>query len=82
MILITEEVLLNSITVRAKDATVYSFLNPGTYSRFVDAVTTLLPSNRNDVIVFSVRGDGIFEGESVLNISLSVKRPNSEQFIG
>uniref|UniRef100_A0A915HH22 Cadherin domain-containing protein n=1 Tax=Romanomermis culicivorax TaxID=13658 RepID=A0A915HH22_ROMCU len=52
--LITEEILISSVTVRLSGHTVSSFLDAYIYGRFLDALSTLLPSSVDDIIVFSV----------------------------
>ncbi|CDW51826.1 Laminin G 2 and EGF and Cadherin and Laminin EGF domain containing protein [Trichuris trichiura] len=80
---ITDKILLNSITLRALGVTVNALLTPLAYGRLVDAVATLLPSNRQDVLLFSFKQDEEIGTEPVVNISLALRKsgtPLEENF--
>ena len=55
--LITDDMLLNSITVRLAHLTASDFLSPLLYDRFVSAIATIVPVTIEKVFVVSVRND-------------------------
>ncbi|XP_073973404.1 protocadherin-like wing polarity protein stan isoform X2 [Rhodnius prolixus] len=75
--LITDDMLLNSVTVRLADMTVSSFLSP-LYSYFVEAVAAIVPCPKQNVYVFSVEDDPDAGDQKILNVSFSVRQPEGE----
>lgn len=81
VLLVTEQMLLNSATLRIKDATADSFLTPISYSRLVEALASTMPTNKANVAVFSVKQDTEVLDALVLNISFSIRKSNGDQWI-
>ncbi|KRX99087.1 Cadherin EGF LAG seven-pass G-type receptor 3 [Trichinella pseudospiralis] len=79
--MITNSALLNSVTVRISGLTINSFLNPTAYGRLLDSLSALIPSDRRDVLIFSVRQDNKLHGEPTLNVSLVLRKANSDRFL-
>ncbi|KAL4710435.1 hypothetical protein ACJJTC_008837 [Scirpophaga incertulas] len=74
--LITEEMLLNSITVRLNDMTAEQFLSP-LLGFFIDGLAAIIPCPKENIYVFSVQDDTDVTG-NILNVSFSAKRPEAE----
>ncbi|XP_012288367.1 protocadherin-like wing polarity protein stan [Orussus abietinus] len=70
--LITDEMLLNSITVRLDDMTVEAFLSP-LLGYFLDGLAAIIPCPRENVFVFNVQEDADVHGK-ILNVSFSARR--------
>ncbi|XP_003379310.1 putative cadherin EGF LAG seven-pass G-type receptor 3 [Trichinella spiralis] len=79
--MITNSALLNSVTFRISGLTMNSFLNPTAYGRLLDSLSALIPSDRRDVLIFSVRQDNELHGEPTLNVSLVLRKANSDRFL-
>ena len=52
--LVTDEMLMNSVTVRLGEMTEQAFLSP-LYTYFVDAVAAIVPCPKHNVYVFSIQ---------------------------
>ncbi|KAL0891925.1 hypothetical protein ABMA27_015170 [Loxostege sticticalis] len=74
--LITEEMLLNSITVRLNSMTAEQFLSP-LLGFFVDGLAAIVPCPKENIYVFSVQDDTDVTG-NILNVSFSARRPDAE----
>ena len=72
--LITEEMLLNSITVRLNQMTKEAFLSP-LLSYFVDGLAAIVPCPKENIYLFSVQDDTDVNAR-ILNVSFSVRRPD------
>ncbi|XP_066601005.1 protocadherin-like wing polarity protein stan [Prorops nasuta] len=70
--LITDEMLLNSITVRVDDMTVEAFLSP-LLGYFLDGLAAIIPCPRENIFVFSVQEDANVHGK-ILNVSFSARK--------
>nr|XP_055045624.1 cadherin EGF LAG seven-pass G-type receptor 1 isoform X3 [Misgurnus anguillicaudatus] len=67
--IITDEMLMNSITVRLENMSQERFLSP-LLSLFAEGVATILSTNRDDVFIFNVQNDTDVTG-SILNVTFS-----------
>ncbi|XP_059482643.1 protocadherin-like wing polarity protein stan isoform X3 [Neocloeon triangulifer] len=78
--LISEEMLLNSITVRLNDMTEQTFLSP-LLNYFIEGLAAIIPCPKENVYVFSIQDDTDVSTK-ILNVSISARRPdsNSEAF--
>lgn len=56
--LVTDEMLLNSVTVRLAEMTEQAFLSP-LYTYFVEALAAIIPCPKHNVYVFSVQVNNI-----------------------
>ncbi|XP_037874856.1 protocadherin-like wing polarity protein stan [Bombyx mori] len=74
--LITEEMLLNSITVRLNDMTAEQFLSP-LLGFFIDGLAAIIPCPKENIYIFSVQDDTDVTG-NILNVSFSARRPDAE----
>ncbi|CAG9865104.1 unnamed protein product [Phyllotreta striolata] len=72
--LITEEMLLNSITVRLNQMTKEAFLSP-LLGYFTDGLAAILPCPKENIFVFSIQDDTDVTAK-ILNVSFSVRRPD------
>ncbi|KAG7212572.1 hypothetical protein KM043_012871 [Ampulex compressa] len=70
--LITDEMLLNSITVRLDDMTVEAFLSP-LLGYFLDGLAAIIPCPRENIFLFSVQEDANVHGK-ILNVSFSARK--------
>lgn len=70
--LITDEMLLNSITVRLDDMTVEAFLSP-LLGYFLDGLAAIIPCPRENIFLFSIQEDANVQGK-ILNVSFSARR--------
>lgn len=81
---VDEEMLRESVILRIRGASRADLLTPAMYSRLVDALSTLGPFNRHDVHVFSVQEESAVDnsgGGPLLNVSFSIRQPQSTQFV-
>ncbi|XP_046828165.1 protocadherin-like wing polarity protein stan isoform X1 [Vespa crabro] len=70
--LITDEMLLNSITVRLDDMTVEAFLSP-LLGYFLDGLAAIIPCPRENIFLFSIQEDANVQGK-ILNVSFSARK--------
>lgn len=70
--LITDEMLLNSITVRLDDMTVEAFLSP-LLGYFLDGLAAIIPCPRENIFLFSIQEDTNVHGK-ILNVSFSARK--------
>ncbi|XP_018058154.1 PREDICTED: protocadherin-like wing polarity protein stan [Atta colombica] len=70
--LITDEMLLNSITVRLDDMTVEAFLSP-LLGYFLDGLAAIIPCPRENIFLFSVQEDANVQSK-ILNVSFSARK--------
>ncbi|XP_066248043.1 protocadherin-like wing polarity protein stan isoform X1 [Euwallacea similis] len=73
--LITKEMLHNSITIRLNQMTKEAFLSP-LLGFFIDALAAIIPCPKDNIILFSIQDD-VDVNSKVLNVSLSVRRPDT-----
>lgn len=74
VIIITDEMLTHSITLRLEDMSPERFLSP-LLGLFIQAVAATLATPPNHVVVFNVQRDTDAPGGHILNVSLSVGQP-------
>uniref|UniRef100_A0A3Q3NGM6 Cadherin EGF LAG seven-pass G-type receptor 1-like n=1 Tax=Mastacembelus armatus TaxID=205130 RepID=A0A3Q3NGM6_9TELE len=72
VVIITDDMLANSVTVRLDNMSQRHFLSP-LLSQFVDAVAAVLSTHRDQVFIFNIQNDSHVEGK-VLNVTLAVMR--------
>ncbi|XP_013422113.1 cadherin EGF LAG seven-pass G-type receptor 1-like, partial [Lingula anatina] len=80
VMLVTEDMLLNSITVRLNEMDETAFLSP-LYDFFIKALGTIIPADIQDIFIISIRDDTDVP-EKVLNVSFSVREKvlNSQDY--
>ncbi|KAL1116918.1 hypothetical protein AAG570_005387, partial [Ranatra chinensis] len=76
--LITDEMLLNSVTVRLADMTEQAFLSP-LFGYFTEAVAAIIPCPKHNVYIFSVQDDPDPDVR-ILNVSFSVRQPDGQMY--
>ncbi|XP_044754021.1 protocadherin-like wing polarity protein stan isoform X2 [Coccinella septempunctata] len=74
VVLITEEMLLNSITVRLNQMTKEAFLSP-LLNFFIDGLAAIIPCPKENIFIFSIQDDTDVQSK-ILNVSFSVRRPD------
>ncbi|XP_043934458.1 cadherin EGF LAG seven-pass G-type receptor 3 isoform X2 [Protopterus annectens] len=77
VIIITEDMLTNSITARLENMSQERFLSP-LLSRFLEGVATVLSTPVEDIFVFNIQNDTDVSG-SILNVSFSALEPGGQQ---
>ncbi|XP_048462262.1 cadherin EGF LAG seven-pass G-type receptor 3 [Rhincodon typus] len=77
VIVITEEMLSNSITVRLENMSQERFLSP-LLNRFVEGLAAVLSTSKEDIFVFNIQNDTDVSG-SILNVSFSALVPGGSQ---
>lgn len=70
--MITDKMLLNSITVRLDEMTVEAFLSP-LLGYFLDGLAAIIPCPKENIFIFSVQADTDVHSK-ILNVSFSAKR--------
>ncbi|KAH0630148.1 hypothetical protein JD844_012822 [Phrynosoma platyrhinos] len=78
VIIITEDMLANSITVRLENMWQERFLSP-LLANFLEGVATVLATPKEDVFIFNIQNDTDVGGQ-VLNVSFSAMAPRSGHF--
>ncbi|XP_060622144.2 cadherin EGF LAG seven-pass G-type receptor 3 isoform X3 [Anolis sagrei] len=78
VIIITEDMLANSITVRLENMWQERFLSP-ILANFLEGVATVLATPKEDVFIFNIQNDTDVGGQ-VLNVSFSAMAPHSGHF--
>uniref|UniRef100_A0A8C3TG58 Cadherin EGF LAG seven-pass G-type receptor 3 n=1 Tax=Chelydra serpentina TaxID=8475 RepID=A0A8C3TG58_CHESE len=78
VIVITEDMLANSITVRLENMWQERFLSP-LLTSFLEGVATVLATPKEDVFIFNIQNDTDVGG-SVLNVSFSALAPRGGHF--
>ncbi|XP_069062320.1 cadherin EGF LAG seven-pass G-type receptor 3 [Pleurodeles waltl] len=73
VIIITEDMLLNSITVRLENMSQERFLSP-LLTSFLEGVATVLATPKEDVFIFNIQNDTDVGG-AILNVSFSALVP-------
>ncbi|CAB3374160.1 Hypothetical predicted protein [Cloeon dipterum] len=73
--LVTEEMLLNSITVRLSNMTEQTFLSP-LLNYFVEGLAAIIPCPKENVFIISIQDDSDVTSK-ILNVSFSARRPDS-----
>nr|XP_033782493.1 cadherin EGF LAG seven-pass G-type receptor 3 [Geotrypetes seraphini] len=74
VIIITENMLANSITVRLENVSQEHFLSP-LLTSFLDGVATVLAISKEDVFIFNIQNDRDVGG-TILNVSFSALMPS------
>ncbi|XP_019392556.1 PREDICTED: cadherin EGF LAG seven-pass G-type receptor 3, partial [Crocodylus porosus] len=78
VIIITEDMLANSITVRLENMWQERFLSP-LLTSFLEGVATVLATPKEDVFIFNIQNDTDVGG-AVLNVSFSALAPRGRHF--
>jgi hypothetical protein len=78
---VDEEMLRESVILRIKGASRADLLTPVKYSLLIDALSTVGPFSRHDVHVFSIQEENVHIGGPLLNVSFSIRQPQSTQFV-
>uniref|UniRef100_A0ACB8EH33 Cadherin EGF LAG seven-pass G-type receptor 3 n=1 Tax=Sphaerodactylus townsendi TaxID=933632 RepID=A0ACB8EH33_9SAUR len=78
VIVITEDMLANSITVRLENMWQERFLSP-LLASFLEGVATVLATPKEDVFIFNIQNDTDVGGQ-VLNVSFSAMAPRGGHF--
>ncbi|KAL3270161.1 hypothetical protein HHI36_009218 [Cryptolaemus montrouzieri] len=74
VVLITEDILLKSITVRLNQMTKEAFLSP-LLNFFIDGLAAIIPCPKENIFIFSIQDDTDVQSK-ILNVSFSVRRPD------
>ncbi|XP_029453376.1 LOW QUALITY PROTEIN: cadherin EGF LAG seven-pass G-type receptor 3 [Rhinatrema bivittatum] len=77
VIIITEEMLENSITVRLENMSQERFLSP-LLTSFLDGVATVLAVSKEDIFIFNIQND-MDVGGTILNVSFSALVPSGRR---
>ncbi|KAM5148803.1 cadherin EGF LAG seven-pass G-type receptor 3 [Mantella aurantiaca] len=77
VLIITEDMLSNSITVRLENMSQERFLSP-LLTSFLEGVSTVLATPKEDIFIFNIQNDTDVEG-SILNISFSALVPQGDR---
>uniref|UniRef100_A0A8C8BU45 Cadherin EGF LAG seven-pass G-type receptor 3 n=1 Tax=Otus sunia TaxID=257818 RepID=A0A8C8BU45_9STRI len=78
VIIITEDMLANSITVRLENMWQERFLSP-LLSTFLEGVATVLATPKEDIFIFNIQNDTDVGG-TVLNVSFSALAPRGRRY--
>lgn len=78
VIIITEDMLANSITVRLENMWQERFLSP-LLSTFLEGVATVLATPKEDIFIFNIQNDTDVGG-TVLNVSFSALAPRGGRY--
>ncbi|XP_069855921.1 cadherin EGF LAG seven-pass G-type receptor 1 isoform X2 [Dipodomys merriami] len=78
VIIITDDMLTNSITVRLENMSQEKFLSP-LLSLFVEGVATVLATSKDDVFVFNIQNDTDVSS-NILNVTFSALLPGGRFF--
>ncbi|XP_051777196.1 cadherin EGF LAG seven-pass G-type receptor 3 isoform X2 [Erpetoichthys calabaricus] len=78
VLIITEEMLSSSVTVRLQNMSQERFLSP-LLGQFMDGVSAVLSVPVEDIFVFNIQRDGDVEGD-ILNVSFSAVQPGGQFF--
>ncbi|XP_041446777.1 cadherin EGF LAG seven-pass G-type receptor 3-like isoform X1 [Xenopus laevis] len=77
VLIITEDMLSNSITVRLENMSQERFLSP-LLTSFLEGVSTVLATPKEDIFIFNIQNDTDVAG-SVLNVSFSALAPHGDR---
>ncbi|XP_063282292.1 cadherin EGF LAG seven-pass G-type receptor 3 isoform X2 [Pelobates fuscus] len=77
VLIITEDMLSNSITVRLENMSQERFLSP-LLTSFLEGVSTVLATPKEDIFIFNIQNDTDVDG-SILNVSFSALLPNGDR---
>ena len=77
VLLVTDAMLYNSVTLRLNGVDQESFLSP-LYNYLIEGLAAVIPCPKENVFVFSIRDDvEVDDPDSrILNVSFSAKRPD------
>ncbi|CAG0879787.1 unnamed protein product [Cyprideis torosa] len=75
VLLVTETMLFNSLTLRLEGLTPNDFLSQ-LMERFKDGLSAIIPCPRDDIFLFNVRADSEVAEQHVLNVTFSARRPD------
>ncbi|KAG8278057.1 Cadherin EGF LAG seven-pass G-type receptor 2 [Homalodisca vitripennis] len=74
--LVTDEMLLSSVTVRLADMTEQAFLSP-LLGFFIEGLAAIIPCPKENVYVFSIQDDTDVNAR-ILNVSFSARQPDGQ----
>ncbi|KAM4722755.1 cadherin EGF LAG seven-pass G-type receptor 3 [Rhinophrynus dorsalis] len=77
VLIITEDMLSNSITVRLENMSQERFLSP-LLTSFLEGVSTVLATPKEDIFIFNIQNDTDVDG-AILNISFSALVPHGDR---
>ncbi|XP_053325600.1 cadherin EGF LAG seven-pass G-type receptor 3 [Spea bombifrons] len=77
VLIITEDMLSNSITVRLENMSQERFLSP-LLASFLEGVSTVLATPKEDIFIFNIQNDTDVAG-SILNVSFSALLPSGDR---
>ncbi|XP_022101231.1 cadherin EGF LAG seven-pass G-type receptor 2-like [Acanthaster planci] len=77
--MVTDNMLMSSITVQLEDTNSQEFLSPK-INRFIDALSNIIPTQRNLVYVFSVKNHDIVSDPPILNVSFAAQHQDGTFF--
>ncbi|XP_071784509.1 cadherin EGF LAG seven-pass G-type receptor 2-like isoform X3 [Asterias amurensis] len=77
--MITEKLLFSSITVQLENLNSQEFLTPK-INRFIDALSNIIPTQRNMVYVFSIKDHDLVTGPPILNVSFAAQHQDGTFF--
>ncbi|XP_075430641.1 cadherin EGF LAG seven-pass G-type receptor 3 isoform X2 [Ascaphus truei] len=77
VLIITEDMLSNSITVRLENMSQERFLSP-LLTSFLEGVATVLATQKEDIFIFNIQNDTDVGG-SILNVSFSALVPRGDR---
>ncbi|KAM8930807.1 cadherin EGF LAG seven-pass G-type receptor 3 [Pelodytes ibericus] len=77
LLIITEDMLSNSITVRLENMSKERFLSP-LLTSFLEGVSTVLATPKEDIFIFNIQNDTDVDG-SILNVSFSALHPSGDR---
>uniref|UniRef100_A0A8C5N1A1 Cadherin EGF LAG seven-pass G-type receptor 3 n=1 Tax=Leptobrachium leishanense TaxID=445787 RepID=A0A8C5N1A1_9ANUR len=77
VLIITEDMLSNSITVRLENMSQERFLSP-LLTSFLEGVSTVLATPKEDIFIFNIQNDKDVDG-SILNVSFSALLPSGDR---
>ena len=77
VLLVTKQMMHNSVTLRLNNMTQDAFLSP-LFSFFVDSISAVVPAPRDNIHVFSIKSDDEVQAD-ILNVTFSISRPGSSE---
>ena len=76
----TPQLLHNSVSLRVRDLTREELLSPVNFNKLRDALSTIGPFVREDVLIFGVHeADDAGAAQPTLNVSLSLRQNADEE---
>ena len=81
VLLVTKQMMHNSVTLRLNNMTEDAFLSP-LFTFFVDSISAVVPVPRENIHIFSIKSDSEVQAD-ILNVTFSVTQPgaNDEEYL-